>query len=354
MALGRQTTAGPGAEGQRVWRGAKLQGADACGPAAACCRRPGPHRVWHLSLKELLGVQAETLARAGAPRAACTLSGLHPAARKGSRHRCRASGHTAAASRAPQSVTQGRPSSCSATLGCLPRRLCRYASVKESVVLRRGVGWLCLPADGGDPQGVHACARVVLFLLHHAAVNHIHHAVHWQMGQGLKGGTLFDLLRGLEKNRRLAGAPPEWQEGAQQPRGGTRLLGQHRRPNSGMTARRRARGAGRRWPSAGRVGTRGSTRQKGSQLACPPAHTCHRRLRNVRGHNATPHALGGGREHAGLRRRTRRRAAAVKVASGVPTTLGAAKRVGLQRPKRSSCRPTLLRGSDARLLPLAL
>ena len=38
-----------------------------------------PHCVGHLSLKELLGVEAEALAGAGAARAARPLCGLHPA-----------------------------------------------------------------------------------------------------------------------------------------------------------------------------------------------------------------------------------------------------------------------------------
>lgn len=43
------------------------------------------------------------------------------------------------------------------------------------------------PADGGDPQGIHAGLWVVVLLLDHAAVHHIHHAVHCGGGGGGSG-----------------------------------------------------------------------------------------------------------------------------------------------------------------------
>jgi hypothetical protein len=143
-----------------------------------------PHRVWHLALEELLGVQAEALARAGAPRTACTLRGLHPA-HTGPR-REEEGGERGGSKGVQWCVTQPQHwlrrahprGGCRCAGPC-----CRQCALTWGSLLWLP-GWLRSPADGRDPQGVHAGARVVLFLLHHAAVNHVHHAIHWGLSVG--------------------------------------------------------------------------------------------------------------------------------------------------------------------------
>lgn len=151
-----------------------------------------PHRVWHLALEKLLGVEAEALARARAARTARSLRRLHPAQlnRSGgqgllklrqqrSRNACVRHPHPAGVG--DREVTGRAPGGTPlARRGIISATTCACAHSPGCTIMCK----LTPPADGRDPQAVHPGARVVLLLLHHPAVHHVNHAVHCAAAYG--------------------------------------------------------------------------------------------------------------------------------------------------------------------------